>query len=64
MNKAGNPDSTNSSLEHPEETLDNESLQATTRSGHNGRGQAEAENQIDVCRFLGGAYFEHVLNRL
>ena len=35
MNKSGNPDSTNNSLVHPEEKFDNESLQATTRSGHN-----------------------------
>ena len=31
-NKSGNPDSTNSSWAHPEETLYNETLQATTRS--------------------------------
>ena len=42
-NKSGNPDSTNNRLAHPEETLDNEALQATTRSGHNGRGQAKAQ---------------------
>ena len=41
-NKTGSPDSTNNSLAHPEETLDNEALQATTRSGHNGKGQAKA----------------------
>ena len=35
-NKSDNPDSDNNSLAHPEETLDNETLQATTRSGHNG----------------------------
>ena len=40
-NKSGNPDSTSNSLAHPEETLDNETLQATTHSGHNGRGQAK-----------------------
>ena len=39
-NKSGNPDSTNNRLAHPEDTLDNETLQATTLSGHNGRGQA------------------------
>ena len=33
-NKSGNPDSNNSSMAHPEERLDNETLQATTRSGH------------------------------
>ena len=37
------PDSRNNCLAHPEETLDNEALQATTRSGHNGRGQAKAQ---------------------
>ena len=41
-NKSGEPDSTNNSLAHPEEMLDNESLQATTHSGPNGRGQAKA----------------------
>ena len=45
-NKSGNPDSTNNSLEHPEEALDNETLQATTRSGHNGRGQAKAQIEL------------------
>ena len=40
-NKSGNPDSTNNRLAHPEETLDNETLHVTTRSGHNGRGQAK-----------------------
>ena len=45
-NKSGNPDSTNNSLVHPEETLDNENLQATTRSGHNGRGQANAQTEF------------------
>ena len=42
-NKSGNPDSTNNSLVHHEETLNNETLQATTRSGHNDRGQAKAQ---------------------
>ena len=41
-NKSGNQDSANNSLEHPEETLDNETLQAMTRSGDNGRGQVKA----------------------
>ena len=45
-NKCGNPDSTNNSLAHPEETLDNETLQATTSSGHNGRGQAKAQTEL------------------
>ena len=50
MNKSGNPDSTNNSLVHPEETLDNEALQATTRSGHNGRGQAKAQTVLTLAR--------------
>ena len=33
MNKFGNPDSTNNSLAHPEETLHDETLQSTSRSG-------------------------------
>ena len=45
-NKSGNPDSTNNSLAHPEETLDNEPIQATTHSGHNGRGQAKAQTEL------------------
>ena len=45
-NKSGNPDSTNNSLARPEETLDNETTQATTRSGHNGRGQAKAQTEL------------------
>ena len=39
-------DSTNNSLAHPEETLNNETLQATVRSGHNGRGQAKAQTEL------------------
>ena len=46
MNKSEKPDSTNNSLAHPEEMLDNESLQATSRSGHNGRGQAKAQTEL------------------
>ena len=42
-NKSRKPDSINHSLAHPEETLDNETTQATTRSGHNSRGQAKAQ---------------------
>ena len=42
-NKSGNPDSTNNSLAHPAEMLDNETLQAATRSGHDLRGQAKAQ---------------------
>ena len=45
-NKSGNQDSTNNSLAHPEETLDNETLQATTRSGHIGRGLAKAQSEL------------------
>ena len=45
-NKFGNPDSTNNSFAHPEETLDNHPLQATSRSGHNGRGQAKAQTEL------------------
>ena len=45
-NKSGNPDSTNNSLSHPVETLDNETLQATTRSGLNDRGQAKAQTEL------------------
>ena len=33
-------------MAHPEETLDNETLHANTRSGHNGRGQAKAITQL------------------
>ena len=45
-NMSGKPDSTNNSLASPEETLDIETLQATTRSGHNGRGQAKAQTEL------------------
>ena len=58
-NKSGNPYSTNNSLAHPEETIDNETLQATTRSGHNGRLQAKAQNEL-TCGFSGGTHIEHV----
>ena len=51
--KSRNPDS-NKSLAHPEETVDNETLQATTRSGHNGRGHrdrvvSQAEHILKMC---------------
>ena len=60
-NKSGDPDSTNNSLAHYVETLNNESLQATTRSDYDGRGQAkESANQLDVFRVSGAAYFGHV----
>ena len=45
-NKSGNPDSSNNSLVHPWETLDKEILQATTRSGHNSRGQAKMQTKL------------------
>ena len=45
-NKSVSPDSTNNSLAHPEETLDSETLQATIRSGHNGRVQAKAQTEL------------------
>ena len=45
-NKSGNPDSTDNSLAHPEEVLDNETLQAITRSGHIGRGQAKTQTEL------------------
>ena len=45
-NNYGNPDSTNNSLAHPEETLDNETIQATNSSGHNGRGQVKAQTEL------------------
>ena len=47
-NKSENPDSTNNSLAHGEETLNNETLQATTRSGHNDRGQVKAQTEL-IC---------------
>ena len=45
-NKSGNQDSINNSLAHPKKTLNYETLQATTRSGHNGRGQAKAQTEL------------------
>ena len=57
-NKSGNPDSTKNSLAHPEETLDNETLQATTRSGHNGRRQAIAQTEL-TCAM---SQVERILN--
>ena len=45
-NKSGNPDSTNNSLAHPQETLDYETLQATSCSGHNGRGLAKVRTEL------------------
>ena len=43
---SGNQDSNNSSLAHPEETLDDETLYATSRSGHGGRGQAKELTEL------------------
>ena len=45
-NKSVNQDSTINSLVHPVETLDNETLQATTHSGHNDRGQTTAQTEF------------------
>ena len=45
-NKFGYPDSTNNSLEHPEESLDNDALQATNRSAHNDNGQAKTQTEL------------------
>ena len=39
-------DSNNNSLVHPEEALDNETLQATTQSDDIGRGQAKSETEL------------------
>ena len=57
-NKSGNPDSTNNSLAHPEEMLDNETLQATARSGHIGRGQVKTQTKM-TCAV---SQVEHILN--
>ena len=43
---SGNQNFTNMSLAHPEETLDNETLQAATRSVHNSNGQAKAQTEL------------------
>ena len=45
-NKSGNPDFINNSLAHLVETLDNEILQASTRSGHNSRGQEKMQTKL------------------
>ena len=57
-NKSGNPNSTNNSLAHPEEMLDNETLQATIRSGHNSRGQVKAQTEL-MCTM---SQVERILN--
>ena len=46
LNKFGKPDSANNSLAHPEETLDNETLQSTSRSDHNSRGRATKQTGL------------------
>ena len=45
-NKSGNQYSTSNSLLNPEETLDNETQQATTCSGHNGRRHAKSQTEL------------------
>ena len=44
----------------PEETIVNETLQATTRLGHNGRGQAKAQTEL-TCAV---SQAEHILTML
>ena len=39
---------------HPEESLDNETLHATTRSGHSGRGQAKGQTKLSCAVSLAG----------
>ena len=39
-------------MAHPEKTLDNETLQATTHSGHNGREQAKAQTELKCAMSL------------
>ena len=51
-NKSGSPDSTNNSLAHHEERLDNETLQSTIRSGPNSRGQATMQTKDTCAMFL------------
>ena len=58
MSKSGNPDYTNNIFAHPEETLHNETPQAITRSGHNGRGQAKAQTEL-TCAV---SRARHILN--
>ena len=56
--KSGNSDSSNNRLAHPKETLDNETQQATTRSGHYGRGQAKVQTELTCAVFQA----ERILN--
>ena len=58
-NKSGNPDSTNS-LAHPEKMLDNETLQATTHSGHNDRGQVKVQTELTCAVSQAENNIEHV----
>ena len=57
-NNYGDPDFTNNSLAHPEEMLDNETLQATTGSGHNVRGQANVQTELTFAV----SQAEHILH--
>ena len=59
-NKSVNPDSTNNSLAHHEETTDNETLQATTRSGHNCRGQGKAQIELTCAMYQASTYLKCV----
>ena len=45
-------------MAHPEEMLDNETLQARTHSGHNGRGQAKAQTKDTYAM----SQVEHIMN--
>ena len=58
--KSGTQDSTNNSWAHPEETLDNETLQATTRSDHRGREQAKVQVELSCAVSRAEHYIEHV----
>ena len=58
LDKSGNPDSTNNSIAHLEETYDNETLQTTARSIHNGRGHAQGLTKLTFAV----SQAEHILN--
>ena len=49
--QTNNKSSTNNSLAHPEETLDNETLKATTHSGHNDREQTKVQTKMTCAVF-------------
>ena len=53
MNKSGKPDFTDNRLAHPDETL-----KATTRSGHNGKGQWKAQTELTCA----ASQAERILN--